>query len=78
MGSLQTRSDYERCAREACPQVRHVKVEDHSTNRRIPRGTVRVTVNGRLWRRLGAQDLQDVRLALIARKPIMLRLELET
>jgi hypothetical protein len=39
---------------------------------------VRVTVNGRLWRRLGAQDLQDVRLALIARKPIMLRLELET
>jgi hypothetical protein len=77
-GSLRTLADYERCAREACVRVRHVKVEGPGTNRRIPNGTVRVRVSRSWWRALSQQDLHDVRTALVARKPIMVMLELET
>lgn len=74
--ALRTIEDYERCAREASPAVRHVRVRGAANDPRMPAGVVEVRVKGRFWRPLPEHERRRVHRAIVARNQVMVELRM--
>lgn len=75
-GALWTVEDYEQCAREASSKVKHVKVRVNADDPKVPRGTMRIWVRGRFWRRLPEREQRRVHHAIAELNPINVALEM--